>query len=146
MFGLGDASILNAYRYPRLKLSESCMRSRSVAEVNNLSPDVDNANTALPRLHARFAPTMYVEYINTMSLLHLGNIIFGLSGSLVGWISPTGYHALSLALVTCRAPIVSSIAPVISANILDQVYVPSQAARFLLWSRSLHDQERYRLL
>lgn len=67
-----------------------------MAVVNNLSPDVDNANTALPRLHARFAPTLYVEYINTMSLLHLGNIIFGLSGSLVGWISPTGYRAPSL--------------------------------------------------
>lgn len=140
MFGLGDASILNAYRYPRLKLSESCMRSRSVAEVNNLSPDVDNANTALPRLHARFAPTLYVEYINTMSLLHLGNNIFGLSGSLVGWITSTGSRALSLDLVTC---LVSSIASVISANILDQAYAPSQAARFLLWSRTLHGQERY---
>jgi hypothetical protein len=78
---------------------------------------------ALPRQHARLSPTLYVEYINPMSLLHLNIIVVGLAGSLVGWmrwIIPTGYHMLLLELVTCRAPIVSGIAPIISANILDQ--------------------------
>jgi hypothetical protein len=99
------------------------MSSRSVAWVNNLSPDVDNASIALPRQHARLSPTLYVGYINPMSLLHLDIVVFGLAGLLVGrmrWIIPTDCHMLLLELVTCRAPIVSGIAPVISANILDQ--------------------------
>jgi hypothetical protein len=48
--------------------------------------------TLATTLHARLLPTLYMEYINTMSLLPSGNQLFGLSGSLAGWIKPTGYH------------------------------------------------------
>lgn len=88
---------LNAYRYPRLNLSGSCMSSRSVALVNNLSPNVDNANTGSLAAREIITSTPYIdrahEHINAMSLLHLG-IIIGLSGSLVGWITSTGCRAL----------------------------------------------------
>jgi len=97
VFGLGDASILTAYRYPRLKLSGSCMSSRSVALVNTLSPDVDNANTGYHAAREiccqRCMFSILILYVSVASgkLDHM----FGLSGSLVGWISPTGCHALA---------------------------------------------------
>ena len=59
---------LNVYRYPRLKVSGSCMSSRSVALVNNLSPDVDNANTGYSAAREIVAPTPYIQYISILIL------------------------------------------------------------------------------
>lgn len=52
---------LNAYRYPRLNLSGSCMSSRSVALVNNLSPNVDNANTGSLAAREIITSTPYID-------------------------------------------------------------------------------------
>ena len=88
------------------------MSSRSVAWVNNLSPDVDNANTGYNAVHRVH------QHINTMSLLRLANHLSASPGRLLGGSLPL-VIMLSSDLVTCRTPIVSGIASVISVNILD---------------------------
>ena len=74
-----------------------------MALVNNLLPDLDNANSgynAGRRDYFSNAVHRVLQHINDVSLLHMG-IITGLAGSLVGWINPTGYHAF---VESCHVP------------------------------------------
>jgi hypothetical protein len=117
---------LNAYRYPRLKVSGSCMSSRSVALVNNLSPDVDNANTGYNAAREIVAPTPYIEYVGIL-ILCLCCVWLTIFRPLrvACWVDHSHWLSCSRRISSRAAHqclIVSGIASVISANILDQVY------------------------
>jgi hypothetical protein len=119
------------------------MSSRSVALVNTLSPDVDNANTAY---HAAREIAVNAVYGVTILILclccHLGNDFSASPDRLLGGSRPLVIMVLSLDLITCPTNSVKYSIGHLGEHSGPSLR-PSSSRALLLWSRSLHDQERY---